>query len=320
MVSGLYGKSLSEVKDYWKRSSNGQSSFARNPEATSSWLALLSDHLDSSRLKPIVDYLPELLATKRLDRPSAQSVVDRLCKLCVRFPDPPWLFNACCGPAITWIDNLHPERIGGSGLSKTRDPRFWSDLRSYFDAVADPDMTYVVLDQRFNQVAAKHDIYSDVWGMLGDVSSVMAACELLFFKSEKTKQLSFYSHSQAVASTQLLDFDHVPPEILEMYTSWRVIFTALSADIAVPNEEWVSKPYRRATSWGERTVQISLVGHGRSPADDRCFSSVFYILAFKLFGKGYEPLELGAPVVDMSKTTPSRLEMDDDWGVGSVTM
>ena len=74
-----------------------------------------------------------------------------------------------------------------------------------------------------------------------------------------------------------------------------------------------------SSEWLVLTVQISMVGHGRSPADDRCFSYVFYVLAFKLFGKGYEPSELGAPVVDMSKTTPSRLEMNDDWGVGFVT-
>lgn len=34
MVSGLYGHSLSEVKDHWRRTSNGHSSFARNPKAT----------------------------------------------------------------------------------------------------------------------------------------------------------------------------------------------------------------------------------------------------------------------------------------------
>jgi len=204
-------------------------------------------------------------------------------------------------------------------LLKTRDSQFWSNLRSYFNAVADPEMNYVVLDQCFRQVAAKPKVYSGLWEMLSDNALIRAACETLFLLSDKTEQISFYSPSQTVASTQALDMDHVLPEVLEAYTSWQVIFTALSANIAVPNEQWVSKPYRIGTSWGERTVQISMVGHGRSPADDRCFSSVFYVLAFKLFGKGYEPSELGAPVVDMSKTTPSRLEMDDDWGVDFVT-
>jgi serine/threonine protein kinase len=88
MVSGLYGHGLSEVKDYWKRTSNGQCSFARNPEATSLWLASLSDHPASGRLKAVVDFLPTLLVTKRLDRPSAQTVVDRLRDLSLLFLAP----------------------------------------------------------------------------------------------------------------------------------------------------------------------------------------------------------------------------------------
>jgi len=107
MVSGLYGHSLSEVKAYWKKTGNGQSSFARNPEATFSWLALLSDHPDSRRLKPIVDYVPELLLVRRLDRPSAQTVVDKLHRLTFAFTDPAHLVNTCCGPQFeAYVDSL----------------------------------------------------------------------------------------------------------------------------------------------------------------------------------------------------------------------
>ena len=312
MVSGLYGHSLSEVKDYWKRTSNGQSSFARNPEATSSWLALMSDHPDSGRLKPIVDFLPELLVTKRLDRPLAQTVVDRLSKLCLLFPDPPHLVNTCCGPPPVWIEGLPPERIRGSGLPKTRDQQFWSDLYSNFDAVKDREMTYIILDQYFEQVATKHDCYSSIWDVLrdSDIPSIKATCDMLFLQSDKTKPLLDHLNSQAVASTTL-DLDHVLPQVLETYTAWQAIFTALRVQIFTPETQWASTDVQRfqlnglLTVQRTRTVQISMVGHGRCAGDNHFFSSVFYVLAFKVYSEGYEPSKLGAPFVDLSVTTPS---------------
>ena len=331
MVSGLFGRSLSEVKDYWKETSNGQSSFARNPEATSSWLASLSLYPAIGRLNRIVDFLPELLVTKRLHRPSAQSISDRLNNLSLLFPDPPHLINSCCGPPLGWMDNIHPERIGGSGLPKTRDPKFWFNFCKYFEAVADAEMTYVILDQRFNQVAAKHDCYSNLWDTLNDVSSITAACDTLFLQSGKTVQKSFYSHGQIVASTKL-ELDHVLPQVLEAYTSWRVIFTALSVKLPTPEAQYPPKghylpkvqvPFKSGAHplvWRKRTLQISMVDHSRRPVDDHYFNSVFYVLTFKLFDRGYEPSKLGAPFLDLSMTTPSRLAMDNDWGVDFETM
>ncbi|KAI4617644.1 uncharacterized protein J4E87_008280 [Alternaria ethzedia] len=324
MVSGLYGHSLSEVKEYWKKSSNGQSSFARNPQATSSWIDLLSDRPEVGRLDQIVNFLPELLVTKRLDRPSAQSVVHILEDLSLHFHEPPRLFNTCCGPPVGRIKSRQPKWVGGSGLLKTRGPQFWYDLRSYFDAVADPEMNYVILDQRFKQVAAKHDCYSRLWDMLNDVSPITEACETLYSISDNTDPNATYSYKHSLESSQLDNryLDRVLPQVLEAYTSWQVIFTALSINLPTPKSQWSSKtqvpfqPKELSTVCRERTVQISMVGNGRYLNNDRCFSKVYYVLAFKLFGKGYEPSELGAPVVDMSKTTPSRLEMDDDWGVG----
>ncbi|KAI4696063.1 uncharacterized protein J4E88_000235 [Alternaria novae-zelandiae] len=249
MISGLYGRTLSEVKDYWKKSSNGQSSFARNPEATSSWLALLSDHPDSGRLKPIVDYLPELLATRRLDRPSAQTVVDRLYR----------------------------------------------------------EMTYVILDQRLNQVATKHNCYSSIWDVLrpSSITSIKAACDMLFLQSKKTKPILDLPSSQTVLSTEL-DLKHVLTQVLEAYTLWKAIFTARSVQIPTPETQWLPRgllPFQLeelTTVTHTRTIQISMVGHGHCPKDDRYFGSIFYILTFKVSVEGYEPSKLGAPFVDLS--------------------
>jgi hypothetical protein len=117
-VSGLYGHSLSEAKEHWKGSSNGQSSFARNPEATASWLALLKEHPPRNRLRPIVNFLPELLVTTRLDRPTAQEIVNTLETMSQYIPDPPHLSNTCCSTlGIRYTPS--PEPIQGSGLYET---------------------------------------------------------------------------------------------------------------------------------------------------------------------------------------------------------
>jgi serine/threonine protein kinase len=98
MISGLYGHSLSKVKDHWKKTGNAQSSFARNPDATSAWLASLPEHPNAGRLKPLVDFLPSMLHARRLDRPSAKQVVDRLRNMSLLLPEHPQYANTCCGP------------------------------------------------------------------------------------------------------------------------------------------------------------------------------------------------------------------------------
>src|SRR4051794_39981820 len=67
MISGLYGYSLSEVRDHWKKAGNGLISFARNPEATTTWLATLSSTISPRgipnvrRIQCIVGFIPSTL-------------------------------------------------------------------------------------------------------------------------------------------------------------------------------------------------------------------------------------------------------------------
>ena len=83
MISAYYGFSLSEVKAYWRQTGNGQSSFARNTDATTTWLhgPKLSSRMQASReskLDLIYIYLPSMLDADRNHRPAAQQVTDRL--------------------------------------------------------------------------------------------------------------------------------------------------------------------------------------------------------------------------------------------------
>lgn len=322
MVSGLHGHNLSEVKDHWKRIGNGQSSFARNPEATSSWLALLSNHFVNDRLKAVIEFLPSLLVTKRLDRPSARAVIRRLTNLSIVMPELPHLVNTCCGPSPMLVENLHPERITGSGLPKTRDPRFWSDIKSYFDAVADTSMTYVVLDSSYNQVAAKHDCYLYLHECqlderypryIDDVFAIEQACAMLFLESTKSSVTLDQSQSQTFLPTT---FDHkqVLLQMLQQYESWQVIFTALRTKVRPPQSPLQTNVHGSSQGlsmmWQMRTIQISMVSHDHCLDGESYFNYVFYVLAFNISQEGYEPSKLGAPFVDLSgdtvpKPTPS---------------
>ena len=123
MISGLYGHTLSEVKNYWKKAGNGQPSFARNPDATSTWLASLPEHPNAGRLKLLADFLPSMLNAHRLDRPSAKQVIDRLSNMSLVLPELPQYVNTCCGPPLS-IDALRVQRNEGTKLPKTRDPNF----------------------------------------------------------------------------------------------------------------------------------------------------------------------------------------------------
>jgi serine/threonine protein kinase len=313
MVSGLYGYSLSEVKDHWKKTGNGQSSFARNTEATSSWLASLSDHPISGRIKPIVDYLPALLITKRLDRPSAQAVVDRLGKLSQLHPDPPHHVNTCCGSPPGLMDNLRPGRVEGSGLLGTLDPSFLPDVRRYFDAVADTGMSYIVLDHYYNHVTSKHAYkfcFRDTPRvtldggtlLIVDFAAIKNACALLLSESIRERPVLDQARSPNDPRATLYRKIVLLPRILQMYTSCQAIFTALRAKVYIPESVLQQNdPY--LLSMRTRTIQIAMVDYGRNPHGERCFDAVFYVLAFSIFDVGYDPSSLGAPFVDLARTS-----------------
>ena len=101
MISAYYGFSLSEVKAYWRQTGNGQSSFARNTDATTTWLnkSILSSRMQDfreSKLDLICRYLPSMLDADRKHRPTAQQVVDRLSDLNVLLPNPSLRSFVCC--------------------------------------------------------------------------------------------------------------------------------------------------------------------------------------------------------------------------------
>ena len=243
MVSGLYNCSLLEVKDYWKATGNRDTSFARNPEATSTWLALLQEHPKTPMVKLVVDYLPSMLDTDRLKRPSAREVMDKLHNLSLSTPEDPQYVNTCCGPQPGPTRSLHASNTEGAGLLTTRDPQLWEEFVNYFNAARDEDTSYIILDQCHNRVASKHDCYPCLWDTPGvthrhlpyiaNFSAVKDACDMLYLNSSKTRRAVLDNAIQRSVSFEGLNRHAVVPELLRSYAASKVIFTALSGKIRV---------------------------------------------------------------------------------------
>lgn len=79
MVSAFKGTRLSDLKDRWKHTGNGQSSFARNIEAVTEWF---EEEIAKSSLEETVRHLcfliRSMLHENRAYRPTAQQVVDQI--------------------------------------------------------------------------------------------------------------------------------------------------------------------------------------------------------------------------------------------------
>jgi serine/threonine protein kinase len=311
VISGLYGHSLSEVKDHWKKEGNGQFSFARNPDAKLTWLSSLPEHPNTRRLKVVVEFLPSMLDAQRSQRPSAQQVVDRLRNLSLLLPDDPQHISTCCGPSLLSIGALGPQHAGETRLPKTRDPEFWPQLIKYFKAAEEADMSYVVLDRSYNLVASKHKCYTDLWDLTGtrnhhprnydNFVAIQNACDMLYMNSSKTRPQVHTAQDVTFGGAYREDF---LPQILRLHSTWHTIFTAVKIFIHMP--DFRSRfPSGLSPEFHPRTVQISMVGLGHPSY----LSAVFYVLAFNTSDRGYEPSRLGAPYVDF--TTDKR---DDDRG------
>jgi serine/threonine protein kinase len=85
MVSAFHGTNLADLKSYWRSSGNGQSSFARNPDAAQAWIQDLLHkiprgvHPESSpRLRYLCRLISVMLSTDRNHRPTADQIVNCL--------------------------------------------------------------------------------------------------------------------------------------------------------------------------------------------------------------------------------------------------
>ncbi|KAH4222489.1 hypothetical protein HBI06_146930 [Parastagonospora nodorum] len=112
MVSGIDGVTLSNLKTFWRTIGNGQSSFARNPEAVEAWFQgrQLYDLTgqDALRLKHLCRLIKLMLSKQRRHRPSAGHIVEYLCDISALVPAPQssLIASPCKEPKCLGLFNL----------------------------------------------------------------------------------------------------------------------------------------------------------------------------------------------------------------------
>jgi serine/threonine protein kinase len=79
MVSGYYGTTLSTLKNQWKSIGNGQSSFARSPEALAAWLRMRIHDIHKewylSKVGHLCRLISVMLSGHKADRPTSEQIV-----------------------------------------------------------------------------------------------------------------------------------------------------------------------------------------------------------------------------------------------------
>jgi serine/threonine protein kinase len=104
MVFGFYGTNLRDLKERWKTIGNRQCSFAHNKDAVKArFEELLTQppdlYVGTLKVKHVTAIIRMMLRTDRLQRPSAQQIVDRLSDISLLTTESPEQFTATCrGP------------------------------------------------------------------------------------------------------------------------------------------------------------------------------------------------------------------------------
>jgi serine/threonine protein kinase len=160
MVCAFHGTSLSHLKTHWRSSGNGQSSFARNPDAAQVWIWDLLHNIprkfypeSSPRLRYLCRMINLMLSTYRNYRPTADQIVNCLSNITWFIEDP---FHAavcknCPGRFPSW-----------SHLLKTKTKRELCLLGYYFHPWDFEWMDYWLLDLDWNRIR-ESDAKSERW-------------------------------------------------------------------------------------------------------------------------------------------------------------
>ncbi|KAJ4357599.1 uncharacterized protein N0V89_002175 [Didymosphaeria variabile] len=117
ILGRLYGYKLSEMKEFWRSNNTRYDSFAENPDATASWLDIVTQNEPKAqhgyirrRLWMISFIYHVLLQPNRLLRPTALQVMERLQDLDAAFP---------VNVSQSWVGACCATRLGSSASSIT---------------------------------------------------------------------------------------------------------------------------------------------------------------------------------------------------------
>jgi serine/threonine protein kinase len=153
MASGFYGLRLQELKEKWKHTGNGQSSFARNNDAVRAWFRdaqLLDKDEDAPAVKHLCLLIRLMLSKDRLHRPTAQQIVDRISDLRVLVAEHPPRYTATCKgpkPCAGLAGSGHNVKLGMQLL------RGLQDLAKYLYPWYYPGWTFGLWDLSWNIIS-----------------------------------------------------------------------------------------------------------------------------------------------------------------------
>jgi serine/threonine protein kinase len=166
MVSAFHGTSLSDLKTYWRSSGNGQSSFARNPDAAQAWILDLLHkiprkvHPESSpRLRYLCRVINVMLSTDRNHRPTADQMVNCLSDITGFIEDSNSFQEAVCKDCPGDLPHLLSWRPLFITLASKKE---FSELGAYFYPWDCEWMDYWLLDLDWNRIRGS-DTKSERW-------------------------------------------------------------------------------------------------------------------------------------------------------------
>jgi serine/threonine protein kinase len=279
MVFGFYGTSLRDLKERWKSTGNGQCSYARNQDAVEArFLDLLAQPPDlyagTLKVKHLSVLIRMMLREDRLQRPSAQQIVDRLSDISVLESESPEHFTATCRGPERCIGLSYPAASMANRISRVGDVEKFA---KYIWPWNHPGWTFELWDLEWNPLSSdENDAAQSIqWTIyqplltgkqLYNVASRNGAAKD-FWKAHRKESASLTSKdgkAHARSSTYMLNLKNV-------------VFTRISLR---------SKSRQRDESGGTdgemRLVQVTLlpICLPRSPF----YGSFFYMLSWPTTG------------------------------------
>ncbi|KAF2825835.1 kinase-like protein [Ophiobolus disseminans] len=240
MISGFHGKSLTTVKEFWKCTGNAQSSFARNPEAATAWIKELRKcESGTPKIHALSSFLPRMLETDRLHRPTIRQVVNRLSDLSILHEDSVEIVTSCFGNTPC-IGLSHPtegaHRAMAERLSRMPHPAEYFHPWEYKGEWAWGlwDLTLSLLDVEHSPRPAD-PIYDNM-------DEIRQTCDMLYEQACRTKVTKDFWNANRLFENMKFDKAGCLHALIsaKMLSLKHVVFTRLSlrTNLNFPNRKW----------------------------------------------------------------------------------
>ncbi|KAH7384356.1 kinase-like domain-containing protein [Phaeosphaeria sp. MPI-PUGE-AT-0046c] len=295
MVSAFNGTKLCDLKDRWKHTGNGQSSFARNSEAIGNWFKV---EIENPSLQDTVRHfcflIRSMLHENRMYRPSAQQIVDRIfdIRFMARDDNNTIRIDTHCWGPKPCIGLSHSKAHTYYLLSALR-----FDLMKYLYPNRFLDWEWGIFDLEWNAIDsdANNIGRSAPWSQVFLENSfiIRAACDEIFEKANRfgTTKAYWEAHKKTSASALSQSTEgrlHARSSAM-MLTVKHAIFRRL----LLHSSFWTDAS--KAQSTNIRSVQLTLlpINLPRSPF----FGSFFWKLSWP---KKRQANELGNKIMDLT--------------------